>query len=117
MPIHYELLFSFLDERVDGIKLVVIKYTKDGKQKELRIKDKIAPQWKSLAPLLGLGDQIDNLAIEAFHRPVDATSAMLTKWMTTDTEFSWGKLVRKMRDAGLNVPAEDLAYALRHISE
>ena len=97
-------------------QLVLIKYDDHGKQRELRIRNEIAPEWKSLAALLGFkGSNIITIEAATHHQPQEATDKMLREWMAKDCDCTWRKLIRKMDDAGLRVPARDLANALCHI--
>ena len=97
-------------------QLVVIKYDDHGTQRELRIRNKIAPEWKSLAALLGFEEsRVTTIEAAAHYQPQEATDKMLREWMTKDCDHTWRKLIRKMNDAGLRVPSKDLTYALCHI--
>ena len=97
-------------------QLVLIKYDDQGTQRELRIRNEIAPEWKNLAALLGFKpSNVTTIEAAAHYQPQEATDKMLREWMAKDWDCTWRKLIRKMEDVGLKVPAKDLAYALCHI--
>ena len=96
------------DERVDVIKLNLIKYNDGTGEKQLRIKEEITPHWKDLAPHLGYR----YASIAAFAQSQTPVDDMFSDWLRTDTNSSWRTLIMKMSDAGLIVAANDLKYAL-----
>jgi hypothetical protein len=97
-----------LDERVDVIKLNLIKYNDGTGEKQLRIKKEIFPRWRDLALCLGFR----YASIEAFAQSPNSVDAMLAEWLRTDTNSTWRMFIMKMSDAGLTVAACDLKYAL-----
>ena len=98
----------FTDERVDVIKLNLIKYNDGTGEKQLRIKTEITPHWRDLAPHLGFR----YAEIEAFAQKQDSVDAMLSNWLRSNTNCTWRTFIMKMSDAGLTVPANDLKHAL-----
>ena len=115
-PVNENCYFYNSDERVTFSQLVLIKYDDHGKQRVLRIRNEIAPEWKSLAALLDFKESsITTIEAAAHYQPQEATDKMLREWMAKDWDCTWRKLIRKMDDAGLRVPARDLANALCHI--
>ena len=106
------MLLLFSDERVDVIKLNLIKYNDGTGEKQLRIKKEISPRWRDLAPCLGFR----YASIEAFAQsPNNSVDAMLAEWLRTDTNSTWRMFIMKMSDAGLTVAAYDLKYALCYV--
>ena len=101
----------FTDERVDVIKLNLIKYNDGTGEKQLRIKEEIAPYWRKLAPHLGFRPA----NIEVFAQSQTSVDDMFFKWLHIDPNCTWRTLIMKMCDAGLTVAAEDLKVALCYI--
>ena len=109
-------LSVYTDTKVDAASLILIKYRLWGEIKELRVLKDIVPRWRQLASRLGFGDgEIQNFNMSSFYQAEDATDAMLKEWMRRDVHFTWRKLIQKMREVELNVPAENLVRALRNI--
>lgn len=109
--------FTNSGEKVTASKLIVIKYDDD---KELRITNEIAPEWKDLAELLGCftTGYIASISKSVQRDPKEAAEKMLREWTMKDVDHTWRKLIQKMRDVQLlKTAAAELAYALRHISE
>ena len=102
------------DERVDVMKLSLIKYNDRTGEKQLRIKRQVTPCWRDLAAHLGFC----SASIEVFAQSqtsADSVDGMFTEWLRTDTNCTWRKLIMKMNDASLTVAANDLKHALCHI--
>ena len=93
--------------------LTLLKYNNGTGEKELRTQQKIVQKWRELATQLGFSEFIETWLERG---PQRATEAMMHEWLMVDPENSWGKLVRKMKDAGLGTPAGDLKYALCHMT-
>ena len=102
------LLSLCVDERVDVIKLNLIKYNDGMGEKQLRIKQEITPHWRKLAPCLGY----QYASIEAFAQSQTSVDDMFSDWLRTDTNSTWRAFIMKMSDAGLTVAANDLKHAL-----
>ena len=110
------LVSPYTDSNVKAASLILIKYRFWGEIKELRVLKDIVPRWRQLASRLGFGDgEIQNFNMSSFYQTEDATGAMLKEWMRRDVHCSWRKLIQKMREVELNVPAENLVRALRNI--
>ena len=94
--------------------LALLKYNDGTGEKELRIQQQIVPQWINVAKQLDCNPAL----IQTWSQtgPQQATEAMMTEWSTRDPEQCWKKLILKMKDAGLGVPATDLKYALCHMT-
>lgn len=101
---------------MDGSSLILIKYRLCGQRMELRILKEIVPKWKQLATRLGFKDsEIQNIEMNSYFRPSDAADAMIKEWTRKDVRCTWRKLIQKMREVELNVPADNLITALRNI--
>ena len=107
------MVFSLTEEQVDIMKLSLIKYNDGTGEKELRIKEQIAPQWRELATHLGF-NPARIATLSQSHTPIDD---MMMNWLQKDPQNCWKKLITKMHDAGLRTPAADLNHALCHIHD
>ena len=109
-------MMTHADSNVKAASLILIKYRLHGEIKELRALKDIVPRWKQLASRLGFEDsEIQNFNMSSFYQAEDATDVMLKEWMRRDVHCSWRKLIQKMREVELNVPAENLVIALRNM--
>ena len=92
-----------------------IKYNDDcGKEKRLHIMKQISPKWKKLAACLGFEDyETQNFAKSTHYQTEDATDMMLGEWMEVDVDSTWRKLIQKMKEVELNMPATNLMKALK----
>lgn len=108
------LFLSSLAEPVDLKLLNLIKYKDDKGKKELRIQDRIKSRWRDLALHLGFKEPGK---LENFEQSQSPFDTMMTKWLQGDTQSSWSKLICKMNDAGLKRDADDLKYALLHMTQ
>ena len=102
------VFFLYSEERVDVIKLSLIKHNDGSGEKQLRIKKQISPQWRDLAPHLGFG----YASIEAFAQSQSSVDAMFAEWLRTNPNSTWKTLIMKMNDADLTVAASALKHAL-----
>lgn len=105
---------SSLAERVDLTLLNLIKYKDDKGKKELRIQDRIKSRWRDLAVHLGFKEPGK---LESFAQSQSPFDTMMTKWLQGDAQSSWNKLICKMNDAGLTRDADDVKYALLHMTQ
>ena len=94
--------------------LGLLKYNDGTGEKEVRIQQQIVPKWMELATQLGFKPELIETWSERGSQ--HATITMMHEWLRVDTEHSWGKLVQKMKDAGLGTSAADLKYALCYMA-
>ena len=116
--IMYEFDFIYTD-KVPSMKMfILIKFVnKESYEEEFRTIQKVGPKWRGVATLLGIEiAKIDNIASNPMNTdPEAAASSMLQHWLGVDTNASWKKLCKAMRDANLKVDAKTLEYALAHM--
>ena len=114
----YEFDFIYTDKVPSMEMLIFIKFMKkESNEEEFRTTQKVGPAWRDVATLLGIEiAKIDNIADNPMNTdPKAAASAMLRHWLGVDTDASWKKLCKAMRDANLKADAKTLQYALTHM--
>ena len=114
----YEFDFIYTDKVPSMEMLILIKFVnKESNEKEFRAIQKVGPKWRDVATLLGIEiAKINNIAGNPMNTdPEAAASSMLQHWLGVDTNASWKKLCKAMRDANLKADAKTLEYALAHM--
>ena len=114
----HEFDFIYTDKVPSMEMLIFIKFmNKESNEEEFRTTQKVGPTWRDVATLLGINiADVKTIANDTRNvNPKAAASAMLQHWLGVDTNASWKKLCKAMRDANLKADAKTLEYALTHM--
>ena len=70
--------------------------------------DDTFPCWSELVPHLGFSSEDVNGCSAPQSSPATTKETELRQWMTKEPHCTWGKLIWKMKDMGLDGPAAKL---------